>query len=616
MQVVGVTTQQYVYVASKERKFRINEVLIIEDPGQQFPRGEVVETKSFNRFIPLTLERNPLIGEEVREGLEQVGFSLSEETVHLAKVRVLGDLSFPVEVGVRVRVPCFSEVQDLLLPRFPEEGLVLGVILGTEELKDGLPQELQEVAPLYAKEQGLLPQRGVPFIFDYRAMQEYPHVGIFGGSGSGKSFGMRVILEELLEKRVPALVFDPHYEMSFVTPFEGMKESWVRNYSSHTEIFSVGRDTGVRFEDLTSGDLASLLAAAGGMFTEGMDNALKTVHRERDSFLSFSQKLEDLIGLAEREEEIRERIRCKYGETSSYEKILEVMARQAGHPSSLRGIRWRLYRLEREGIFRKDVQPVIEGLKRRRLVVVRGPIWLLTVFSAYLVRKLYRLRREYRDSLQRGETPGEKFPPFFVVTDEAHHFAPKGIEITAPARGVFREIAQEGRKYGVFLVLATQRPALLDETVTAQLNTKIIFRTVRATDISVIKEETDITRDEADRLPYLSSGTAFISSAVVGRTVAVRIRCAKTRAPYTINPFAELEEEFRAAQEEIWRALVGCLPLHAGQINLYLPDLERELKRSVTFNEVWEWLEEFTNNGKLEKQEDPFGSTYFLKEEE
>jgi hypothetical protein len=511
-----------------------------------------------------------------------------------------------------VRVPDFSEVRDLLAPCPPDRGLVLGVFLGTEELGAGLPPDLQEIAPLYVKGSGVLPQSGVPFIFDYRSLQEYPHIGIFGGSGSGKSFGLRVILEELLEKRVPTLVFDPHYEMSFATTFEGMPGNYGDRYRDRTAVLNIGRDIGVNFEDLSGNELANLLTAAGGNFTEGMDNALKTVHQNRDSFLSFSSRLGDLIDLMEKGDEAREQIRKKYAQNSRYEKLLEAMARTAGHPSSLRGVQWRLFRLEREGLFRKEITPVIDALKRRRLTVIRGPIWLLKVLSSYLIGKLYHLRRGYTDALQRGETPGEIFPPFVIATDEAHNFAPKGFEIVAPARGVFREVAQEGRKYGVFLVLATQRPASLDETVTAQLNTKIIFRTVRASDIDVIREETDITREEAERLPYLTSGTAFISSAVVGRTVAVRIRCARTSAPHTLNPFTELEQSWGAPQPEIWNILAGCLPLDAAQITLYLADFERALQRPVTFDEVQEWLEEFAAAGRLERRAGPFGPGYAL----
>ena len=610
LQVVGVTTQQYVYVASRDRKFRINEVLVVEDAEQNRPRGVVVETKSFNRFIPLTLERSPLIDDQVWEGLEQIGFNLGDETIHLAKVRMLGDLPSPVAVGANVRVPDFSEVRDLLIPCPPDRGLVLGVFLGTEELQQGLPPELQQIAPLYIKGAGVLPQSGAPFIFDYRAMQEYPHLGIFGGSGSGKSFGLRVILEELLEKRVPTLVFDPHYEMSFATTFEGMAGDHGSRYRDRTAILNIGRDIGVNFEDLSGNELANLLTAAGGNFTEGMDNALKTVYQNKDSFVSFSGRLGDLIDWMEKGDEAREQIQKKYGPNSRYEKTIMAMARTAGHPSSLRGVQWRLGRLEREGIFRKDVAPIIDSLKRRRLTVIRGPIWLLKVLSSYLVSKLYHLRRNYTDARQRGEAPGEKFPPFVIATDEAHNFAPKGFDIISPSLRVFREVAQEGRKYGVFLILATQRPASLDETINAQLNTKIIFRTVRESDIRVIKEETDITHEEAERLPYLSSGTAFISSAVVGRTVAVRIRCARTSAPHTVNPFTELEEGFGALQPEVWRALAGCLPLDAAQITLYLPGFERALQRPVTFDEVQEWLEEFAATGRLEKTAGPFGPSY------
>lgn len=91
------------------------------------------------------------------------------------------------------------------------------------------------------------------------------------------------------------------------------------------------------------------------------------------------------------------------------------------------------------------------------------------------------------------------------MTDEAHNFAPKGVD--SPPKGVLKEIAQEGRKYGAFLILATQRPTLLDETITAQLNTKFVFRTVRGTDIATLREETDLTAEEENVSPICGPGT-------------------------------------------------------------------------------------------------------------
>ncbi|NLB88197.1 MAG: hypothetical protein GX790_03070, partial [Syntrophomonadaceae bacterium] len=48
MQVVGTTNEQEVWIASGERSFRLNELLIIEDEFLNNPVGEVIETYSIN----------------------------------------------------------------------------------------------------------------------------------------------------------------------------------------------------------------------------------------------------------------------------------------------------------------------------------------------------------------------------------------------------------------------------------------------------------------------------------------------------------------------------------------------------------------------------------------
>lgn len=609
MQVIGTTTQQEVFVASKDRPFRINEILVIEDHSKGNLRGEVIQTQSYNRYIPLAQEANPLVDETVRRGLEQVGFVLEEETIHLAKVRLLEELSVPVEVGSPVRIPCLDEIRELLLPVSPDRGFVIGVIKGTEELSAELPTDLANISPLYDRKYGIMSQVGVPFIFNFYALQEYPHIGIFGGSGSGKSFAMRVILEEIMRHRIPGLCFDPHNEMSFSNPFPGEQQGFSRTFERESALFTVGSDVGVRFEDLTTSELESLLAAAGGGLSEAMLNAVAALHEKNDSLITFTRRLEELIAVLEKGEEEFARLREIYGPNSKQEARLRTLLSQGLHPSTVKGLRWRLNRLEMEGIFVKDISRIIEAVTERRLAVIRGPIWLLNVFAAYLLRKLYLARRAYRDALERGSAPPAKFPPFIIATDEAHNFAPQRGEFIPPARSVLREIAQEGRKYGVFLILATQRPALLDDTITAQLNTKIIFRTVRSQDIAVIREETDIAKEDADRLPYLPSGHAFVSSAITGRTIAVRVRAAKTVAPHSINPFEELQTDF-----EPWANLRAALskhfPLHVNQLHLILPQLEEEIERPLTFDEVRRCLDEMCSENMLIKEEGPFGPTY------
>ena len=529
MLVVGLTNEQEVAVIDQSRPFRINEYLVM---GERY-LGEVVGTESFNRFQDLNLDKG-IIGPEVFRSLHAAAYDINQHTVHVAKVRLIEQAQTPIAPGTTVRLPEFHEVRHLLVKGNPDKSMVLGVVHATDNLCEGMDANLQNRAMLLIDTQ-VKPQNGVPFIFDPRAMQQYPHVGVFGGSGSGKSFGLRVFLEELMKLRIPTIVFDPHFELTFSEVPANCPVGYSDiKFDERFEAFQVGKDVGVNFQALTTRDLQTLLGAASPL-TDGMINAVDALHRSKDSYNSFADRLKELIQSLEG------------GDKSSDARGIPL--------SSLKGIQWRLERLYRAGLFTNDIKPVEAALRAGRLVVVQGAIWMLNVFASYVTSTLYRKRRDYKDAQFRRE-PGEYFPPFVVATDEAHNFAPKAFD--APAKSIIKEIAQEGRKYGVFLILATQRPTLLDETVTAQLNTKCVFRTVRASDIATIKEETDLTQEEARRLPYLRSGDTFVSSAIFGRTIPIRIRMAKTSSPNTDNPFDELIQEI-VDQSEGYMDLVGPL---------------------------------------------------------
>ena len=110
----------------------------------------------------------------------------------------------PLKPGRLSGEPIFEEVRDLLIKTYPKDGLTLGVIQGTEALSGSLPAELQQVAPLFDNKKASCLKWGVPFAFDYKSTNNYPHIGVFGGSGSGKkSFDLRVLIEELMDKKCP-----------------------------------------------------------------------------------------------------------------------------------------------------------------------------------------------------------------------------------------------------------------------------------------------------------------------------------------------------------------------------------------------------------------------------
>ena len=85
MQVVGLTTPLEVYIASNKKKFRINELLVIQDTSQGPLIGEVVDSNSYNRFIPLS--KNDSFNDlGVLESLINLGDSIDEDEINIAKV--------------------------------------------------------------------------------------------------------------------------------------------------------------------------------------------------------------------------------------------------------------------------------------------------------------------------------------------------------------------------------------------------------------------------------------------------------------------------------------------------------------------------------------------------
>ena len=179
-----------------------------------------------------------------------------------------------------------------------------------------------------------------------------------------------------------------------------------------------------------------------------------------------------------------------------------------------------------------------------------------------------------------------------------------------------KEISQEGRKYGVFLILATQRPTLLDETITAQLNTKFIFRTVRASDIQTIKEETDLTVEETRRLPYLRTGDVFISSAAMGRTIFARIRAAITSSPHTENPFDELKSREKEDEEKFMNIIKTKLPIMETDLIQLIAEIEREHNITFTLDSLEDRLKTLSKKGLISRQETIFGYKYTIPKAE
>lgn len=110
-------------------------------------------------------------------------------------------------------------------------------------------------------------------------------------------------------------------------------------------------------------------------------------------------------------------------------------------------------------------------------------------------------------------TKKEDRHPIALFCDEAHlYISEKPVSsVDESALKNFERIAKEGRKYGIGLVVVTQRPADVNRTVLSQSNNFIAMRLTNAEDQSVIKRLfPDSLGDFAELLPILDIGEALI----------------------------------------------------------------------------------------------------------
>jgi uncharacterized protein len=123
---------------------------------------------------------------------------------------------------------------------------------------------------------------------------------------------------------------------------------------------------------------------------------------------------------------------------------------------------------------------------------------------------------------------GGKAQPLLVVLDEAHLFLPDGGD--TPAHRIFSRIAKEGRKYGVGLMVVSQRPSDIDGGILSQCGTMIALRVTNGLDRSAVSGAVpDDLGGLIDMLPSLRTGEALVLGEALQVPSRVRVRRAKNK---------------------------------------------------------------------------------------
>ncbi len=364
------------------------------------------------------------------------------------------------------------------------------------------------------------------------------HFAILGTTGVGKSSGVAIILQQVLMARPDLRIFlvDPHNEYGrcfgdkaqVLNPHNLRLPFWLFNFEETVDAFFGGRP-GVPDEVEI---LAEVIPIAKGAYLQYRNTSDHSLIRKRDPrSAGFTPdtpapyRIEDLIGL------IDERM-GKLENRSSRAHHYKLMQRIQTFRNNPRYA----FMFENANVGGDTMAEIISHLFRLPAHGKPVTVMQLAGFPAEVVDSVVSVlcRMAFDFGLW-----SEGVAPLLFICEEAHRYAAatewkKGF---GPTRRALSRIAKEGRKYGVFLGLVTQRPCEIDPNIISQCNTLFVMRLANDRDQALIRSAiSDAASSLLAFVPSLGTGEAF----VFGSGVALPMQMTFNRLPEQFRPTSEV----------------------------------------------------------------------------
>ena len=389
----------------------------------------------------------------------------------------------------------------VILGRIDEKGNIKGIRVPFENNAEVLKAEnslIKKVIQLDSKKDasaflGKLDGRNINVYLQLQKLLT-KHVAVLAKSGAGKSYCVGVLIEEIINKKIPLLIIDPHGEYSSlklandnIKEVESIKELGLTPQGFKIKEYG---DTKVNPEiiplrlnnNLTSNEIIHLLPK----LSSNQQSLLYGAIKELDE-INFTNLLLSLD---------REENNAKWG-------IINVIT----------------YLKDME-LFSENFTPYQELVKPGNCSVInlKGISPDAQEIIIYkLLKDLFELRKK------------NIVAPFFLVLEEAHNYCPERNFGETKASKIIRTIASEGRKFGLGLCLVSQRPARVDKSVLSQCTTQIIMKVTNPNDLKAITNSVEgITSESINEIQSLPIGTALVTGIVdIPLFVNVRARMSK-----------------------------------------------------------------------------------------
>jgi len=308
----------------------------------------------------------------------------------------------------------------------------------------------------------------VPICLDLDRFVERSN-GVFGKSGTGKSFLTRLLLSGIIRKQAAVnLIFDMHSEYGWEAASEGKHFSTVKGlrqlFPSQVQIYTLDPESTRR----------------------------RGVRDTQELYISYDQiEVEDLalvreeLNLSEASLENAIILRNEFGKswitrllTMSNQEIQEFCETKMGSKASIMALQRKLTRLDdlkymRSASPHNNIGQILDALDAGKHVVIefgsQSNMLSYMLATNIIARRIHASYVRKSEQFLQTKNPSDRPRQLVITIEEAHRFLdPRTVRQT-----IFGTIAREMRKYFVTLLVVDQRPSGIDNEVMSQIGTRI-----------------------------------------------------------------------------------------------------------------------------------------------
>lgn len=308
----------------------------------------------------------------------------------------------------------------------------------------------------------------VPVCLDLNRFVERSN-GVFGKSGTGKSFLTRLLLAGTIRKNAAVnLIFDMHSEYGWEAVQEGKQFSTVKGlkqlFPDKVEVYTLDPESTRR----------------------------RGVPHAQELYLSYDQiEVEDIklcsrdLGLSDAAIDNANILYAEFGKAwiiqllnMTNEEIKLFCEEKRGHQGSITALQRKLLRMDNLKYMRAAcplnyVNQMLKSIEAGKSVVVefgsQSDMLSYMLVTNMITRRIHQHYVKKAENFLQSKNPNDKPTQLMITIEEAHRFLDPAIVQST----IFGTIAREMRKYFVTLLVVDQRPSGIDNEVMSQIGTRV-----------------------------------------------------------------------------------------------------------------------------------------------